>query len=68
MKRKYADMYYSVKKEEKGWTWSIYFNYKDKEPAASSFDDNGVFSDDKYSETETGARMEAIHAIQDHYS
>lgn len=66
MKRKYADMYYSVKKTDRGWTWSLFFNYKDKKPSQSSleFDDD----DDKYSESETGARMDAIHAIQDHYT
>ncbi len=66
MKREYADMYYSVKKTEKGFVWSLYLNYKDKKPSQTSleFDDD----DDKYYESETAARMEAIQAIQDHYS
>jgi len=65
MKRKYADMYYSTKKEKKGWTWKIFFNYWDKKPSQTSlqFEDD----DDKYSESETGAIMDAIHAIQEHY-
>jgi len=66
MKRKYADMYYSVQKTNKGYTWKIFFNYKDKKPSQTSlqFEDD----DDKYSENETGARMDAIHAIQCHYN
>lgn len=65
MKRKYADMYYSVKKTEKGWIWKIYFEYTDTEPATSSLDND--LEEDKYCLNETGARMDAIHAIQDHY-
>lgn len=66
MKRKYADMYYSVKKTDKGWTWSIYFNFYDKKPSQTSLENDD--EDDRYLPSETGARMDAIHAIQDHYS
>lgn len=65
MKRKYAGMYYSVKKEDKGWVWKIFFDYLDKEPSQSSLDNDD--EDDKYLETEGGAMSDAIHAIQDHY-
>lgn len=65
MKRKYAGMYYSVKKEEKGWTWAIYFNYSDKKPAQTSLENED--DDDRYVANETGARMDAIGAIQAHY-
>jgi len=65
MKRKYADMYYSVKKEEKGWTWAIYGEYLSKEPMQTSL--QAEDEDDRYLDTETAARTDAIHAIQDHY-
>jgi hypothetical protein len=66
MKRKYADMYYSVKNTDKGWMWKIFFNYADKEPSQTSLDNED--DDDKYAKTETAARQDAIEAIQDHYS
>lgn len=65
MKRKYADMYYSVKKEEKGWVWKIFFNYKDKKAAQTSLDNED--GDDKYFDTEHKAIVYAVDAIQDHY-
>lgn len=67
MKRKYADYYYSVKKTDKGYTWSIYSKYeKGSEVLESSLQNKD--KDDQYLETETAARTDAIHAIQDHYS
>ena len=66
MKRKYAGMYYSLKKEEKGWTWKLFANYFDKEPVQTFLDN--VDEDDKYLETETAAAGVAINAIQDHYN
>jgi len=66
MKRKYADMYYSVKKTDSGWIWNLYFEFKKgSEVAQSSLsaDDD----EDKYYDTDTAARTDAIHAIQDHY-
>jgi hypothetical protein len=66
MKRKYAEMYYSVHNTDKGWVWKIYFNYSDKKPAVTSLENED--EDDKYCLSETAARMDAIHAIQDHYN
>lgn len=65
MKRKYADMYYSTKKEEKGWIWKIYLNYSDKEPCQTSLENDD--EDDRYYESMAMAVCDAIDAIQDHY-
>lgn len=65
MKRKYADMYYSVKKEKEGWIWGIYFNYVDKKPSQTSLENDDP--NDRYLDSETAARTDAIDAIQDHY-
>lgn len=67
MKRKYADYYYSVKKHDAGYVWSIYSSYeKGSEVLESSLQNQD--EDDKYLPTETAARTDAIHAIQDHYN
>lgn len=66
MKRKYAGMYYSVKKEERGWIWKIYFNYTDKEPCQSSLDNED--EEDKYNESSGMACCTAIDAIIDYYT
>lgn len=66
MKRKYADYYWTVKKEKEGWVWRIYANFFDKEPVQSSLDNSD--EDDKYLDTSTAAAGDAIHAIQDYYS
>lgn len=66
MKRKYADMYYSVKKTDKGWMWKLFLNYFDKEPSQTSLDNQD--DDFKYYETPGMAICDAIDAIQDHYS
>lgn len=64
MRRKYADYYYTTKKEKEGYVWKIL--NKEGEVLESSLDNED--KDDQYLETETAARMDAIHAIQDHYS
>ena len=66
MKRKYAGMYYSVNKTDKGFVWNLFFNYRDKKPCQTSLENDD--EDDKYLDTETAARGDAIDAIQDYYS
>lgn len=67
MKRKYADIYYSVQKTNKGWTWKIFFEFKKGSEVAQTSLDNED-DEDKYFKTPTAARTDAIEAIQDHYS
>lgn len=63
---KYCDYYWSTKKEKSGkWIWEIQAEYNG-EVVQSSLDNED--EDDKFLDTETAARSDAYHAIQDHYT
>lgn len=67
MKRKYAGMYYQVKKTNKGFIWNLFFEYKKGSGIVQSSLENDD-DDDKYLETETAARSDAVDAIQYYYN
>jgi len=66
MKGKYCDYYWSTKKTARGWIWEIRSDWhKDAEVIQSSLENEDP--EDQYLESETAARTDVHHAIQDYY-
>lgn len=61
--QKYCDYYFTTKKTDKGYIWSI-LNEK-KEVLQKSTDNSNP--DDQYHETKAEAELDCRDAIQDHY-
>lgn len=62
-KHKYAGMYYSVKKTDDGYIYTLYNEDGRKEWCST----DNTEKDEQYYETQYEARLCAIESIQDHY-
>lgn len=66
-KGKYCEYYWTTKKVKEGWVWTIRSEWRKGAEILQSSTDNEL-AEDKYCDTETEARSDVYHAIQDYYS